>query len=125
MNTKLFRIIAISSLWIVVSEFLRNEILFKSYWVSHYDSLGLSFRTLPVHGLLWTVWSLLLATQIHVLLQKFASSMVFMLTWIVNFAMMWLVLYNLQVLPLNLLIFAIPLSGLEIYVAICIQQKLS
>jgi len=37
--------------------------------------------------------------------------------------MMWLVTYNLQVLPLGLLVFAIPLSVIEVGVAALIIRK--
>jgi uncharacterized membrane protein len=64
--------IVIAGLWITVSEFVRDELLFKSYWVDHFASLGLKFETLPINGLLWTVWCFILASVIYRLLQKFS-----------------------------------------------------
>jgi hypothetical protein len=60
--------ILVSGLWIAVSEFGRNEWLFKFYWVEHFQKLGLRFETLPVNGSLWLVWSLLMAWLVSELL---------------------------------------------------------
>ncbi|WP_241686790.1 hypothetical protein [Leptospira stimsonii] len=50
-----------AALWIVASEFFRNEILFKSYCVLHYESKGLRFPSEPINGAVWVLWSLSLA----------------------------------------------------------------
>ena len=38
--------------WIGVSEFVRNELLFKFLWTGHYAELGLVFPDGPVNGAL-------------------------------------------------------------------------
>jgi hypothetical protein len=116
MKHQLLKII-IAGLWITISEFLRNEILFKSYWVSHFSDLGLSFQTVPLNGILWMIWSFILSYLIYNLLQKFSFWRTFILAWLVAFVMMWIVIFNLQVLPVKLLIFAVPLSVLEVMIA--------
>jgi hypothetical protein len=40
--------ILLATIWISISEFLRNEILFKSYWIQHYQKLGLVFPSDPI-----------------------------------------------------------------------------
>lgn len=115
--------ILIAGIWIGFSEFLRNEILFKFYWVDHFESLGLKFETLPVNGILWFVWSFIMAYIIYALLQKFDFLQTFILSWLAGFVLMWITVFNLQVLPLGLLIIAIPLSMIEVIVAILIIQK--
>ncbi|MEI6221590.1 MAG: hypothetical protein WCP97_02385 [bacterium] len=119
--------ITLSTLWITLSEFLRNEILFKTYWTKHYSSLGLTFETKPINGIIWLIWSFLLAYLIFSLLQHLSFKKTLLLSWLTSFVMMWLTLYNLQVLPLALLLFAIPLSALEVFIAAAIiryfQQK--
>lgn len=122
---KKFIAIFLSGVWITFSEFLRNEILFKSYWVEHFSSLGLKFETLPVNGFLWFVWSMLLAYFIFRLLQKFTPRDTLFIAWIAAFVMMWITAFNLQVLPLGLLIFAIPLSVVEVIVAVAILSRKS
>jgi hypothetical protein len=115
--------LTLAGLWITLSEFLRNEILFKSYWVAHYAALGLHFETLPLNGILWTAWSFGLAFLIQQLLRKFTFAGAVGLAWLAAFALMWITAYNLQVLPLGLLFFAVPLSGLEVAVAAVILRR--
>jgi len=114
--------IFLATVWITCSEFLRNEILFKELWVERFQSLGLTFQTLPINGILWTVWSFLLALIIFKLLQKYSWQETLLFSWIPSFLMMWITIYNLQVLPLPLLAVAFPLSLVEVGVAIAILQ---
>lgn len=106
-----------AGLWITFFEFLRNELLFKHYWIKHFQSIGLSFATKPINGILWMLWSFGLAYLIYRIAKFFSFRETLLLAWISAFAMMWIVAYNLQVLPLKLLFVAIPLSLLEITVA--------
>lgn len=124
MKTK-FLSITIAGIWITISEFIRNEFLFKNYWTDHFTSIGLKFETLPVNGILWLIWSFALAFLIFKLLQKFSMKETIFLSWLTAFFMMWMTLYNLQTLPLKLLILAIPLSCLEILIAGLIIVRVS
>jgi hypothetical protein len=112
-----------AGLWITASEFIRNQFLFKGLWVEHYRSLGLGFETRPLNGILWMVWSFLLACGIFALLPKFSFAKAVVLAWIPAFVLMWITLFNLQVLPLKLLLPAVPLSLLEAAVAGFILKK--
>jgi hypothetical protein len=105
-------------------EFVRNEFLLKHYWTNHFESLGLTFETLPINGMLWTVWSMFLAYMIFKLLQKFSFKETAALSWLTAFVMMWITSYNLQVLPISLLLFAVPLSLLEVAVAVFLIKKI-
>ena len=53
MNPQTRRIIAImlAGIWVNASEFLRNEVLLKTYWVEHYRSLGMVFPSEPQNGM--------------------------------------------------------------------------
>jgi hypothetical protein len=97
--------------------------LFEKYWIDHFDSLGIKFETLPINGILWTIWSFILAYVIFKLLQKFPLRETICLAWIPAFVVMWIAIYNLQVLPLKLLIVAIPLSVVEVAIAGVIIKK--
>lgn len=114
-----------AALWIVASEFVRNEFLLKNHWVEHYDALGLEFETLPINGLIWTVWSVALSILLYMLMKKFTFAQTLVIAWIFAFFMMWLTAYNLQVLPLGLLVFAVPMSLIELAVALAILQRIS
>ena len=113
------------TIWISISEFVRNEFLVKSFWTEHYRSLGLTFPSEPLNGAVWGIWSLLLATAIFILSKKFTLVQTTLLAWLVAFVMMWVVIGNLGVLPYGILFYAIPLSLLEIFVAGWIMRKLS
>ena len=116
--------ILLSTIWISISEFLRNELLFKSYWVDHYNSLGLVFPSEPINGAMWGVWSLVFAIVIFIVSKKFSLFHTFLLMWFVGFVMMWIVIGNMGVLPISLLLFAVPLSLLEVFLAVIISIKL-
>lgn len=117
--------ILLATIWISISEFVRNELLFKSYWVDHYRTLHLTFPSEPVNGALWGVWSLLFAVAIFILSKKFSLLQTTLLSWFMAFVMMWVVIGNLGVLPGGLLLFAIPLSLFEAFLAAFIIKKLT
>lgn len=109
--------IFIAGIWITISEFVRNEFFFRNYWINHFNSIGLKFETLPLNGILWMTWSFILAFILFKFQQKFSFKESILLAWLPAFLMMWITVYNLQTLPLKLLIFAIPLSILEVFIA--------
>lgn len=117
--------ILLATAWISISEFARNELLFKSYWTEHYQSLGLVFPSDPINGILWGIWSLLFAIAIYIISRKFSLTGTFLLSWFVGFVLMWVVLGNLGVLPVKLLFAAVPLSLLEAFIAAFIIVRLS
>lgn len=110
--------------WISISEFVRNEFLLKKYWVDHYQALGHMFPAKPVNGAVWGIWSLVFAIVIYVMASSWSLRKTFIMAWISGFVMMWLVIGNLDVLPMGILPFAIPLSILEAFVASWIIHKL-
>lgn len=115
----------LATVWISISEFVRNEFIVKSYWTEHYESLGLVFPSEPVNGAIWGVWSLLFAIAIFIISNKFSIIQTTLLSWFVGFVLMWLVVGNMGVLPLGILFFAVPLSFLEVFVATFLIKKLS
>lgn len=117
--------IFVSGVWISVSEFVRNEFLLKSHWNEHYESLGLVFPSEPINGALWGAWSFLFAVAIYLVSRKFNLVQTTFLSWFIGFVLMWLVVFNLDVLPLGILPFAVPLSLLEAFLASLITIKLS
>ena len=117
--------ILVATIWISISEFVRNEFLVKSLWTKHYQDLGLTFPSESLNGAVWGIWSLLLAAAIFIISKKFTLIQTTLLSWFMAFAMMWVVIGNLGVLPYGLLLYAIPLSFLETFVATWIIKKLS
>ena len=115
----------LATIWISVSEFVRNEFLLKSYWTDHYQKLGLVFPAAPVNGAVWGLWSLLFAIAIFVISKKFSLLQTTLLSWFVGFVFMWVVIGNLGVLPYGILFAAVPLSLLEAFLAALIIKKLT
>jgi hypothetical protein len=109
--------VVLATIWISLSEFVRNEFLVKSFWVRHYQGLNLTFPSEPVNGAVWGVWSLLFAVAIFIMAKKFSLVQTALLAWFTGFVMMWVVAGNLGVLPYGLLLIAIPLSLLEAFIA--------
>lgn len=109
--------------WISASEFLRNELLFKGLWIDKYTSLGLSFPSSMVNNAIWGLWSFLLAALILFLSRRLKFLETVLVAWVAAFVLMWLTIFNLNVLPLALLIPAVPLSLIEVLVASLICHK--
>jgi hypothetical protein len=117
--------VLLATIWISISEFVRNEFIVKSYWINHYKSIGLIFPSAPINGAVWGIWSLLFAITIFFIAKKFTLLQTTFLSWFIAFVLMWVVIGNLGVLPNGILLFAIPLSLLESFVASYIIKKLS
>jgi hypothetical protein len=117
--------IFLATIWISLSEFVRNEFLVKSFWTTHYQDLGLHFPSEPINGVVWGIWSLSFAVSIFIIAKKFTMIQTTFLSWVVAFVMMWIVVGNLGVLPYGLLLYSIPLSILESFIATLIIKKLS
>lgn len=115
--------ILLATIWISISEFVRNEFLLKHYWTEHYDKLGLVFPSEPINGAVWGIWSLFFAITIFIISKKFSLWQITFIAWFVGFVLMWLVVGNLNVLPFEILYFAIPLSFLEAFLAAFIIKK--
>jgi hypothetical protein len=123
--SKSFLAIVLTGIWVNASEFFRNEVLVKSYWHDHYRSLGLTFPSEPLNGMVWMVWGFLFALGIFIVSRKFDLMQTTFLCWLMVFVLMWIVAWNLSVLPLGLLVYAIPLSLLEAFVGAYLCKKLS
>ncbi len=122
---KSFLVIIVTGIWVNVSEFFRNELLFKSYWVGHYQSLGLTFPSQPINGALWGVWGFVFAGMIFMLSRRFSPLNTVIIGWVMGFVLMWITLWNLSVLPTGLLVYAVPLSLLEVAVGAYLCKKLA
>src|SRR5271157_4582835 len=103
----------LATIWISISEYVRNQFLLQSFWVKHYQNLGLTFPSAPINGAVWGIWSLIFAIAIFIIAKKFTLIQTTFLSWMMGFVLMWLVIGNLNVLPYGTLLYAIPLSLLE------------
>ena len=127
MNLQSRRIIAVilTGIWVNASEFFRNEVLLKTYWVNHYHSLGMTFPSEPKNGMIWVVWGFLFATAIYLISRKFNLIQTALVSWFMAFVLMWVVTLNLNILPSAILIYAVPLSLLEAFIGSYMCIKIS
>ena len=125
MNLNVRNAVAIIStgVWVNASEFFRNEILLKRYWVAHFELQGLTFPSRPVNGVMWMAWGFLYAIAIFSISRKFSLMQTTLLGWLTGFVLMWIVIWNLNVLPVVILPYAVPLSLIEAFVASYICKK--
>jgi len=104
-----------AGLWSGASEFVRNEVLLPTVWRDHFAGLGLTFPAEPLNAAVWVVWSFVAAGVVFAVSRRFGLLATTAIAWVAAFPMMWLVTWNLAVLPLAVLPIAIPLSGLEAF----------
>lgn len=117
--------VILAALWISASEFFRNELLLQRFWHDHYAAMGLDFPNDPMNRMVWGIWSLGLAIGLQSVLRKFEFWQAVALTWFMGFVLMWLVTGNMAVLPFGILVYAIPLSIIEVAIAAVIIRRMS
>jgi hypothetical protein len=117
--------VVLTGIWVNASEFVRNEVLLKTYWIEHYRSLGMTFPSEPVNGMLWVAWGFLFAEAIYLISRRFTFIQTALISWFMGFVLMWIVILNLNVLPFAILAYAVPLSLLEAFIGSYICTKIS
>ena len=126
MNLQSRNIIAVilTGIWVNASEFFRNEVLLKTYWVDHYQLLGMTFPSEPLNGMIWVAWGFLFAIAIYMISRKFDLIQTTLISWFMAFVLMWVVTWNLNILPSAILFYAVPLSLLEAFIGsyVCIKN---
>lgn len=122
---KIIIAVFLATIWVSLSEFARNELLFKDYWVNHYKTMGLVFPSEPMNGAIWGLWSMMFASLVAILSRRFTFLETVMLSWFAGFILMWIVTGNMGVLPFKLLYFAVPLSLLEACIATLIINRVA
>lgn len=115
--------ILVTGIWINLSETLRWIYLIEPFWIEKYQLLNLTFPGENVNMIVWMVWGFFYATTIFILSKKFKLVQTTLLSWFVAFVMMWIVVWNVGVLPTEMLWYNIPLSLLETFIGayICIK----
>ena len=115
--------ILLTGIWINISETIRWELLIKFYWIKQYENLGLIFPNELSNGITWMIWGFLFAAVIFVLSKKFTAIQTALFAWFTVFVMMWLVVWNVGILPTGMLWFNAPLGLIEAYIATLICKR--
>jgi hypothetical protein len=114
----------LAGIWVGLCEFVRNQFLLVSQWQGHYRGMGLEFLSKPVNGMMWMVWSFLMAGMVYAISRRFNLWQTTFIAWVMGYVMMWVVIWNLSVLPVGILPVAIPFSFVDALGAAFICRKL-
>ena len=117
--------VVLAGMWVGLCEFLRNQFLLVSQWQGHYRDMGLVFPSQPANGMMWMVWSFLMAGTVYAISRRFGLWQTTFIAWVMGFVMMWVVIWNLSVLPVGTLPIAVPWSFVEALGAAFICRKLA
>jgi hypothetical protein len=112
-------------IWINISETVKWLLILKSFWVEHYQNINLIFPDGPINGMVWMIWGFFLAITIFIFSKKFNLLQTTFLAWFVVFVMLWVLLWNIDMLPVSLLWYNVPLSLLEVFVGALICKRFS
>lgn len=112
------------AIWINLSGTVRWILFARPRFAAHYKGMGLEYPDTLVINLLWVLWGVLAAVLVVFLSKKFAILPTIVLSWLVEFAMTWIVLWNSAVLPLGLLWIAVSWSLVEVFIAALIARRL-
>ena len=120
---KTFLPILTAGIWIILSEAVRWEFLIKVYWIEYYQNLNLVFPNEPINGITWLIWGFLFAIVVFILSKKFNLLQTTLISWFIVFVMLWVVLWNIDMLPGGILWFVVPLSLFEAFIAALICKR--
>ncbi len=123
--TKSIFAVLLTAIWVNASEFVRNELLLKTYWTEHYQSLGIPFPSEPLNGAVWGLWGISFSVAIYLVSRKFDLLQATLTCWFMGFVLMWIVTWNLGVLPAAILLYAAPLALLETFVGTAICKRVA
>jgi hypothetical protein len=73
---------------------------------------------------MWVVWGFVFSACPVALRQKLSYMETRLVGWVMGFVLMWIVIGNLQVLPLRILPLAVPWSMVEVGLAVFLAQKI-
>lgn len=121
---KILIAILVTGLWINISETIRWIFLIQEYWLEHYETMNITLPNEPINGVVWMIWGFLYAILIFILSAKFNLLQTTLLAWSAAFVLMWIVVWNVGVLPTGMLWYNVPLSLIEAFIAVWICKKL-
>ena len=124
MKSKLLAFL-LCGIWVNLSETLRWELLIKAYWEDYYEAKGLIFPGEPANGFVWLTWGFIIAFVVFVLSRKFSLLQTTLLSWLALFVTLWIVLWNIDILPIKILPFVVPLSFIEVLIGTWIIRRIS
>jgi hypothetical protein len=115
--------ILLVSLWINIFETLRWMLFAKPDIDMHFKAVNLVLPNEPINNILWLIWGIIIAVMIFIISKKFKVFQTTFIVWITVYVMHWIALWNMAVLPINILWLAVPLTFINIFVGALICAK--
>ena len=114
--------ILLVSLWVNIFETLRWMLFAKPDIDMHFKAANLVLPDEPVNNLLWLIWGIIIAVMIFIVSKKFKVLQTTFIVWITVYVMHWIALWNMAVLPINILWLAVPLTFINVLVGALISK---
>jgi len=114
--------ILLVSLWINIFETLRWMLFAKPEIDMHFKAANLVLPNEPINNLLWLIWGIIIAVMIFIVSKKFKVLQTTFIVWITVYIMHWIALWNMAVLPINILWLAVPLTFINVLVGALISK---
>lgn len=99
--------------------------LLKSLWQNHFQKIGLGLPSGNITMIFWIIWSFMLTGVIYNIAKKFSLVGTSLLSWFVEFPMMWVMLGFLGIMPHNYILYSTPITLLETFITALIIKKVS
>ena len=115
--------ILLVSIWINIFETLRWMLFAKPEIDMHFKAANLVLPNEPINNLLWLIWGIIIAVMIFIVSKKFKVLQTTFIVWITVYVMHWIALWNMAVLPINILWLAVPLTFINVLVGAVICTK--
>ncbi|MBE9510439.1 MAG: hypothetical protein IMY71_06135 [Bacteroidetes bacterium] len=117
--------ILLTGIWLNISGTIKWIFFIESYWIEKYKNMKLVFPTELINNITWMIWGFLFATTIFILSKKFNLIQTTLISWFVAYVMMWVIVWNVGVLPTGMLWINVPLSLFEAFIGALICKRLS
>jgi len=114
--------ILLVSIWINIFETLRWMLFAKPEIDMHFNAANLILPNEPINNLLWLIWGIIIAVMIFIVSKKFKVLQTTFIVWITVYVMHWIALWNMAVLPINILWLAVPLTFINVLVGALISK---
>lgn len=114
-----------AAVWLSLLEFLRDQYLVQSYRIEQNQLHGSMYREEPLMGSAAGIWSLFLAIYIFLVTRKLGNWYATIAAFSGCLLLMWVINGDLRVMPVRLILFAIPLILLESFIAVWIIRRIS
>ena len=115
--------VLLTGIWLNISGTVKWLFLLESYWIEKYETLNLVFPTGIINNTTWMIWGFLFAVMIFILSKKFNLLQTALLSWLAAYGMMWVLVWNIGVLPTGMLWINIPLSLLDAFIGALICKR--